>query len=44
MAKVGDLAGNSSPDVLRRHYRKAKSSKVAAHMRQVRARFSDASE
>lgn len=38
-AKVGDLTGNSSPDVPRRHYRKAKSSKVAKHMRQVRARF-----
>lgn len=43
-AKVGDLTGNTSPDVLRRHYRKATASSKVAHMRLVSARFSDHSK
>ena len=38
-AKVGDLTGNSSPEVLERHYRRKQKASQAAHVDAVRARF-----
>lgn len=43
-AKVGDLAGNTSPDVLRRHYGRATARSKVAHMRLASARFLGHSE
>jgi integrase len=40
-AKADDLTGNTSPDVLRRHYSKARTAGKIEHMERIRATFSE---